>query len=195
MKKIFFVTLFLILSFLYSFTVNAKENKIIEQKNTYYLGNISPCFYDLNTFKYNSIEKAFSIDIFYELDDWHNPDANIKSPNDENNIVYLIFKTEYYPKKNKLQIKYKGFVSAKYVEDKTKQSGYKLSEIKIYYNNNYKYIPKPQEFIEDLKRWLSGGNKLTYNIYVEDVTKNIFNAYKEGKWEGLKYLKNSLEEF
>ena len=195
MKKIFFITIFLILSFLFSFAINAKGNKIIEQENTYYYGNISPCFYDLSTFKYNPIEKTFSIDVFYELNAWHYPDADIKSPYDSNDIIYLIFATKYYPKKNKLQIKYKGFVSAKYVKDKTKQSGYKLSEIKIYYDNNHKYILKLQEFAEDLRRWLSGGNKLTYNRYIEDVTKNIFNAYKKRNWNDLKYLKNSLEEF
>ena len=195
MKKIFLITLFLILSFLFSFTANSKENSIKEQKNTYYYGNISPCFYDLSTFKYNPIKKTFSINIFYELNAWHDSDSDIKSPNDENDIVYLIFATNYSLKNNKLKIKYKGFVSAKYIEDKTKQSGYKLSEIKIYYDNKHKYIPKLQESIEDLKRWLSGGNELTYNTYNEDVTKNIFNAYKNGSWEDLKYLKNSLEEF
>ena len=195
MKKVFFITLFLILSFSFSFIINAKENKIREQKNSYYWGSISPCFYDLSTFQYNPIEKAFSIDIFYELDAWHDSNADIKSPNDKNDILYLIFATKYCPKKNELQIKYKGFVSAKYIKDKTKQSGYKLSEIKIYHDNNHKYIPKLQEFIEDLRRWLSGSNELTYSIYIEDVTKKIYNAYKKGNWKDLKYLKNSLEEF
>ena len=195
MKKIFFITLFLILSFSFSFIINAKENEIREQKNSYYWGNISPCFYDLNTFQYNPIEKAFSIDIFYELDAWHDSDADIKSPNDKNDIIYLIFLTKYYPKNNKLKIKYKGFVSAKYIEDKTKQSEYKLGEIKIYYDNDHKNIPKLKTFIEDLRRWLSGGNRLTYDRYKEDVTQDIFNAYKKGNWGKLKYLKNSLEEF
>ena len=107
----------------------------------------------------------------------------------------MIFATKYYPKKNELQIKYKGFVSAKYIEDKTKQSEYKLGEIKIYYDNNHKSISKLKIFIEDLRRWLSGGNRLTYDRYKEDVTQDIFNAYKKGNWKDLKYLKNSLEEF
>ena len=195
MKKVFFITLFILTCVLLIFAVFANENKNINQDKMYYYGSISPSFYDLNTFEYNPIEKTFSIDVFYELNAWHDLDADIKSPNDENDIIYLIFATKYYLKKNILQIKYKGFVSAKYIKDKTKQSGYKLSEIKTYHDNNHKYVPKLQKFIEDLRRWLSGGNELTYNIYIEDVTKNIFNAYKKGNWEDLKYLKNSLEEF
>lgn len=193
MKKLFSIILFLILTFLFSFMVNANENKNLTKN--YYWGNISPCFYDLNTFKHNPLAETFSINIFYELNAWHDPDADIKSPNDENDIIYLIFETNYSLKNNKLKIKYKGFVSAKYIEDKTKQSGYKLSEIKIYYDNKHKYIPKLQKYIEDLRRWLSAGNELTYNIYIKDVTKNIFNAYKKGDWKDLKYLKKSLEEF
>ena len=198
MKKIFFITLFLIiifLSFLLSYAAITNKHKITIQENRYYWGNISPSFYDLNTFQYNSLTNTYSIDIFYELDAWHDFDAYIKSPDDKNDIIYLIFSTKYYPKNNKLEIKYKGFVSAKYIEDKTKQSGYKLSEIRIYHNNNCKNIPKLQKFIKDLRRWLSGGNKLTYSIYINDVTIEIYNAYKKGGWKDLKYIKNSLEEF
>ena len=195
MKKIFLITLFLILYFLFSFAVNAKENKVKEHKNYYYLGSISSSFYDLNTFKYNSIEKTFSIDIFYELDAWHNSDADIKSPNDKNDIIYLIFATKYFPDKNKLQIKYKGFVSAKYIDDKTKQSGYKLSEIRIYYGGNYDFLSTIGSHIMDLRVWLSSNNDLLYDKYKKDVTQDIFYAYKKGSWKDLKYLKNSLEEF
>jgi hypothetical protein len=194
MKKIFFITLFLIICFLFSLGVNTIENKT--RTNEYYWGSISPNFYDLNTFKYNAITNNFSIDIFYELDDWHNSNAYIKSPNDENYILYLIFGTEYYPKNNKLEIKYKGYVSAEFIEDKTKQSGYKLSKIKTYYDDNCSYIPKLEEFIEDLRRCLSGGDKLTYDYFIEDVTKNIYNVYKKREgWQKLEYTKNSLEEF
>ena len=195
MKKIFLITLFLILSFLFSFTANSKENSIKEQKNTYYYGNISPCFYDLSTFKYNPIKKTFLINIFYELNTWHDPDSDIKSPNDRNNIIYLIFATNYSLKNNKLKIKYKGFVSAKYIEDKTKQSGYKLGEIKVYYDGNYDFISTIGKHIIDLRVWLSSNDDLLYDLYKKDVTQDIFNAYKKGNWKDLKYLKNSLDEF
>lgn len=195
MKKIFLVALFLILSFLFSFVVNAKEDKIKGQKNYYYYGNIGSSFYDLNTFRYNPIEKTFSIDIFYELDAWHNPNADIKSPNDKNDIIYLIFATKYHPIKNKLQIKYKGYVSAKYIEDKTEQSGYILSEVRIYYGGNYDFVSTIESHIIDLRVWLSSDSDLLYDIYKKDVTQDIFNAYKKGDWKNLKNLKNSLEEF
>ena len=193
MKKIFFITLFLILSFLSSFAASANGNKIAEQKNTYYYGNISPNFYDLNTFKYSSSDKTYSIDVFYWIDYWHLDCDIIKSPFDNKEIAYLIFNTKYTPKNGKLILKYKGFLTSDSNKEESNEMNFK--NIKLHYNNDTKIIPNLCEHINNLQQWLGIDGKPKYTYYIKDVTKDIFNAYEKGNWGKLKYLKNSLEEF
>ena len=157
-----------------------------QEENRYYFGSISSDFYDIKTFKYNSLKNKYSIDIFHEVND------RIKSPYDENDIIYLIFATNYYPKNNKLKIKYKGFLSAAIVNDDKMQSKFKLENIKIY--NKTPYIAELNDYVEDLKRWLSRGNKLTFERYIKDVTQDIHSAYIKNSLNDLKYFKG-LEEF
>ena len=184
MKKLFIITSFLTLFFCF-LSVDAQEPENINVKNKHYYPSFSDCFYDINTFKYDKFKKIFSVDVYYRLNVWHDTDAYIKSPYDENYLLFLIFNTRYISKTNNLEIKYKGFLTAKL------DSNYE--NIKVYFDYNSKHIYAIQKHINNFRKCLSGTDELNYKIYRQNVTKDICNAYKKRNWLDLEHLV-SLEE-
>lgn len=181
MKKILIYILIIILSCLIcAFAFPQKQDTV----KRYFHGDNS-CIYDLKTFKYDPKNNEFSIDLFYDFD--FEGYESLLSPFDKNYIAYLIFSTKYQPETNKLDLKYKGFISATLVIDRH-SAWYK--EVKIYNNNNVKYIPKLNEYIESLQSYLDDDEKNFY--YKQEVTQEIFDAYKKGELYNMKDARHKL---
>lgn len=165
-----------------------KNNEVVKR----YLWDIPNVMYDLKTFKYNPITKTYSTDVIYQLIFAY--DEYSRSPYDDNYIFFVILGTKYSSITKKLNVKYKGFVSADFIMS-DEPEGIWYEDIKVYYDNNPKYLPQLKEYIKDFKAWVKNTDYKS-SIWHEDMVMNkIFNAYKKGELYNIEGARPEIQDF
>lgn len=163
MKKI----ILFICIFLFIVSPSFAENKaIFKELDTNYTCYNNNC-YDIKSFKYNKLNKTYTINMIIDLMDWNEHQIHY-SPYENEYITHLIFKTKFH--NNKIIVKYIGFlvgdVIPEYKNKKTVSAHYKISAT---------YMKKPKT-IKNIKNYenlfLTWIDKDNYIKVIQTLAKN-----------------------
>ena len=143
--------------------------------------------YDIDTFKYNSNNKTFSIDIIYDIQPlkskWTKENKSL------NDIEFIILNIEYDTLKKSYKTKYRGYVTGHWYKE-----GVTLlfNDSKMYYTNNDKIIPYYKKISKEFKQYANLGLYNHYINFPKDI-QEIYNASKNNSIYQIEDLHKSID--